>query len=212
MKKRILCFGDSNTWGAIPTESGRYPEDVRWTGVLQRELGDGYQIIEEGHNGRTTVFDDVIEGRLSGVKYFYPCVDSQSPLDLVIIMLGTNDLKPRFGVEPRSVAESLKNYLNVLKVVPIAGDTPKVLLAAPILVDPVYKDEPFMHGIFGENADERSKGFAPEYERMAKEAGVGFINAAAYAKASRRVGIHMEAEEHEKLGKAFAEKVKEILR
>ena len=211
MKKRILCFGDSNTWGAIPTEPGRYADDVRWTGVLQRELGDDYQVIEEGHNGRTTVFDDVIEGRLSGVKYFYPCVDSQSPLDLVIIMLGTNDLKPRFGVEARSIANALKNYLNVLKVVPMAGNPPKVLLAAPILVDPAYREEPFMHGIFGEDADERSKGFAEAYEEMAKEEGIAFINAAQYAKASKRDGIHMEAEEHAKLGKAFAEKVKEIL-
>ena len=82
MKKRVLCFGDSNTWGAVPEDGSRYPEDVRWTGVLQRELGEGYQVIEEGYNGRTSVFDDPVEGRLSGIQYFGPCCDSQSPIHI----------------------------------------------------------------------------------------------------------------------------------
>ena len=92
MQKRILCYGDSNTWGAIPNESERYPDDVRWTGVLQNELGSGYKIIEEGYNGRTTVHDDPIEGKLSGVTYFKPCMESQLPLDLIIIMVMTCSL------------------------------------------------------------------------------------------------------------------------
>ena len=73
MKKRIMCFGDSNTWGANPGTGNRYADDVRWTGVLQRELGEDYQVIEEGYNGRTSIFDDVLEGRLGGIKYFGPC-------------------------------------------------------------------------------------------------------------------------------------------
>lgn len=211
MKKRIMCFGDSNTWGAVPAEGTRHPEDVRWTGVLQRELGTGYQVIEEGYNGRVSVHDDVVEGRLSGVKYFAPCCDSQSPLDLIIIMLGTNDLKQRFGVDPRTIAYGFGRYLDVLKIVPMDGERPKVLLASPILIDPSYKNHPLFYDMFGEDATEKSEKLAEAYEEFARANGIEFMNAAEYGKASVRDGVHMEAEYHEILGKAFAKKVKEIL-
>ena len=92
MKKRVLCYGDSNTWGYIAGKGERYPEDVRWTGILQSLLGDSYTVIEEAQNGRTTVWDDPIECRLSGLTYFYPCIESQSPLDLIIIAVMTSSL------------------------------------------------------------------------------------------------------------------------
>lgn len=211
MQKRILCFGDSNTWGAVPEDGSRFSDDVRWTGVLQAQLGEAYKVIEEGHNGRTTVHDDPVEGRLSGVTYFAPCLDSQSPLDLVIIMLGTNDLKSRYGVKARTVAYGLGRYLDAIQTTPMYGNKPKVLIAAPILIDPAYKNHALFHDMFGEDAVERSEGFAEAYEEFAREAGVYFINAADYAKASTVDGIHMTAKDHESLGKAFAEKVKEIL-
>lgn len=211
MKKRILCFGDSNTWGAVPAEGTRHPDDVRWTGILAAELGNEYQVIEEGYNGRTTVHDDPVENRLSGIAYFETCLDSQSPLDLIILMLGTNDLKARFGVDPYTIAFGFGRYLNAVKTVPMAGNRPEVLLAAPLLIDPSYKDVPLFLDMFGEGAVERSEKFAEAYEAFAKENGVHFIDASQYGKASVRDGVHMEAEYHEKLGKAFAEKVKEIL-
>lgn len=211
MKKRILCFGDSNTWGAVPAEGTRHPDDVRWTGILAAELGNEYQVIEEGYNGRTTVHDDPVENRLSGIAYFEACLDSQSPLDLIILMLGTNDLKARFGVDPYTIAFGFGRYLNAVKTVPMAGNRPEVLLAAPLLIDPSYKDVPLFFDMFGDGAVERSEKFAEAYEAFAKENGVHFIDASKYGKASVRDGVHMEAEYHEKLGKAFAEKVKEIL-
>lgn len=98
MKKRILCFGDSNTWGYMVT-GGRFDEDVRWPMRLQTLLGEDFRVIEEGFNGRTCVFDDPVEGGYkSGLDYLPACVMSHSPLDLVIIMLGTNDMKKRFGM------------------------------------------------------------------------------------------------------------------
>ena len=211
MKKRILCFGDSNAWGAVPFEGTWHPDDVRWTGVLAAELGVGYRVIEEGYNGRTTVHDDPVEKRLSGLTYFETCLDSQSPLDLIILMLGTNDLKARFGVDPYTIAYGFGRYLNALKTVPMAGKRPEVLLAAPLLIDPSYKDTPLFYDMFGEGACERSAKFAEAYEAFAAENGLHFIDASKYGKASVRDGVHMEAEYHEKLGKAFAEKVKEIL-
>jgi lysophospholipase L1-like esterase len=211
VKKRILCFGDSNTWGANPKDGTRHAADVRWTGVLQRELGDDYQIIEEGYNGRTTVFDDMVEGRLSGIRYFAPCLDSQSPLDLIILMLGTNDLKARFGVEAGTIAYGFYRYLNALQITPMAGNKPKVLIVSPILIDEAYKKNSLFYDMFGEEAHGRSERFANAYEDFANDAGVYYMNAAEYATASQYDGVHMEAAEHEKLGKAFATKAKEIL-
>ncbi|MDD3340232.1 MAG: SGNH/GDSL hydrolase family protein [Lachnospiraceae bacterium] len=211
MQKRILCFGDSNTWGAVPAEGTRHPDDVRWTGILQRELGDGYKVIEEGHNGRTSVHDDMIENRLSGVKYFAPCLDSQSPLDLVIIMLGTNDMKARFGVDARTIAYGFGRYMDALRITPMAGKKPEVLLVSPILIDKSYKEVPLLHDMFREDAVERSEKLAEAYKEFADGEGIYFMDAAQYGKASVRDGVHMEAEYHEKLGLAFAAKVKEIL-
>ena len=103
-EKTVLCYGDSNTWGYDPATQKRYPRNVRWAGVLRRALGNGYLVIEEGLNGRTTVWDDPIEGYKNGKEYLVPCLETHKPIDLVIIMLGTNDLKARFHVPACDIA------------------------------------------------------------------------------------------------------------
>lgn len=80
--KSILCFGDSNTWGYNPRTKERYPRNERWTGMLRQELGDGYEIIEEGLNGRITVWEDPIEEHKNGKEYLIPCLESHQPIDL----------------------------------------------------------------------------------------------------------------------------------
>ena len=211
MKKRILCFGDSNTWGTIPGESARYAQDIRWTGILQNTLGDGYAVIEEGNGGRTTVHDDPVERRLSGLTYFMPCCESHSPLDLIIIMLGTNDLKLRFGEGPETIAMGFARYKEALTVASLDGKQPRVLLVSPILVDASYRDIPLFCDMFGSHAVERSQGLAPAYKKIAEANGWEFLNAADYAKASKKDGIHMDAAQHSALGTALAQKVKAIL-
>ncbi|MFR5760773.1 MAG: GDSL-type esterase/lipase family protein [Oscillospiraceae bacterium] len=91
--KRILCYGDSNTWGNIPADGRRYPADVRWTGVAAKLLGDGYSIIEEGLNGRTTSFDDYYVDCRNGRKGLGYALCAHAPIDLIVVSLGTNDLK-----------------------------------------------------------------------------------------------------------------------
>lgn len=97
MKKHIVCFGDSNTHGYCAMNDGRFDENERWTCLLQKELGEDYLILEEGLSGRTTCFNDPLFEGLSGLDYIYPCLMSHEPVDLLIIMLGTNDTKERFG-------------------------------------------------------------------------------------------------------------------
>ena len=94
--KTILCYGDSNTYGYNPVTGGRWSEDIRWTGRLQQLLGDEYKVIEEGCNGRTTMYKAPGEGWKSGLEYLKPCLNSHKPVDAVVMMLGTNDLKMDF--------------------------------------------------------------------------------------------------------------------
>ncbi len=91
MTRTIVCFGDSNTHGADPSGSGRMPADVRWPRVMGRALGPDYEVIEEGLNGRTTCWDSPLDPGRNGLTYLLPCLLSHAPVDLVTIMLGTND-------------------------------------------------------------------------------------------------------------------------
>jgi lysophospholipase L1-like esterase len=126
----VLCFGDSNTYGSIPGEKGgRYDAETRWPGVLARELGDGWRIIEEGLPGRTTVFDDPISPYRRGADYLPPCLASHSPLDVVVIFLGTNDLKARFAAGAVDIAAGV----GVLAQTALATTSRVLLLGLPRL-------------------------------------------------------------------------------
>jgi len=206
--KRILCYGDSNTWGYDPATGERFPAPVRWTGVLQRELGEEYLIIEEGLNGRTTVWDDPIEGYKNGKSYLIPCLASLRPLDLVIIMLGTNDLKKRFSLSAYDIANGAGVLVDVVnKSAAWPGErTPAVLLVAP---PPVVALSGFAEMF--EGAEAKSRGFSPHYRRVAELYGCHFLDAGDTAVSSPLDGIHLEAEGHAKLGQALAIAVRSIL-
>ncbi len=210
MDKRILCFGDSNTWGAIPLSEARYPSDVRWTGVLQTLLGSGWAVIEEGYSGRTSVWDDPIEGKMSGLHYLVPCLDSQAPLDLVVLMLGTNDTKERFGCCAETIATGMNRLIAAVRAMNSAAQpVPHVLLISPILMSAEYVHTPLL-GYFGSGCVEKTQGFALAYEAVAAQNGCFFLDAAKAAGPSPRDGCHMEPEAHAALGMAIYEKIREI--
>jgi lysophospholipase L1-like esterase len=132
-EKTVLCYGDSNTWGYNPKTGQRYGRDERWPGVLRKELGQGYLVVEEGLNGRTTVWDDPIEGHKNGKTYLIPCLETHKPIDLVIVMLGTNDLKMRFSVSAFDIANGAGVLVDIVQK-SAAGPqdkAPEVLLLAP---------------------------------------------------------------------------------
>jgi lysophospholipase L1-like esterase len=206
--KTIVCYGDSNTWGADPSGSGRFGYDTRWTGVLRNELGAGFRVVEEGLNGRTTTVDDPIYPWKNGRDYLMPCLESHHPIDLITIMLGTNDLKGRLNRSASDIAESAGALAKMAAQSPfgVNGAGPKVLLIAPppITIVPRY-DEMFAGG------QEKSKKFARYYQEMAAWQGVDFLDAGAVIRSSEVDGIHFDAEEHAKLGKAIAAKARELL-
>ena len=211
--KTILCFGDSNTWGAKPVKRyevlERYSYDERWTTILAKELGAGYQVIAEGNPARTTLWDDPIEGFKNGKAYLGPCLESHQPLDLVIIMLGTNDLKVRFSLSAQDIANSAGVLVDMVqRWKPAVGQAPQVLLIAPPPLGPLPS---FWVDLFT-GAHEKSRQFSRRYQEVVGYLGCEFLDAAEIVTPSEIDGIHYSAADHERFGKAVAQKVRGILR
>lgn len=209
--KNILCFGDSNTWGYNPVTHDRYDLKDRWTGIVQTRLGNEYRIIEEGLNGRTTVWPDPIEGYKSGREYLIPCIETHKPLDLVIIMLGTNDLKKRFSLSAYDIAAGVSSLVDEAgkSRCGINGSAPQVLLISPIIVGDLT--DSWLSDMFGgENASAVSRQFSSHYSRIAESYGCHFLDAALFAEPSPSDGIHLDREGHQKIGEAIAGKIKSI--
>ncbi len=206
--KTIVCFGDSNTWGYSPSDSGRYPFEKRWTSILQKKLGADYFVIPEGLNGRTTAFDDSVEMDKNGYRHLQTVLETHKPLDLIIIMLGTNDLKSRFGVCAQEIALSAGKLVDYTlnSTSGISEKHPEVLFIAP----PIVKNSPSF-GYMLEGSVKKSKNFGIHFKTKAIELGVPFLNASDFIVSSPIDGIHWEKEEHEKFAVAVAEKIKEII-
>jgi lysophospholipase L1-like esterase len=206
--KTILCYGDSNTWGHNPATQARFSRDERWAGVLRRELGDAYLVIEEGLNGRTTVWDDPIEGYKNGKEYLIPCLTTHKPLDLVVILLGTNDLKKRFSLSAYDIANGAGVLVDVVQKSDTGPDEkpPQLLLLAP---PPIARLTEYAEMF--EGAEPKSRKFSENFRRVAEEYGCEWLDTADIIVSSDIDGIHFEADEHRKLGLAVADKVREIL-
>ena len=205
----MLCYGDSNTWGSDTETGERFAPDVRWPGVLRRSLGEGYWVIEEGLGGRTTVRDDPIEGdHKNGRTYLRACLESHKPIDLVTIMLGTNDLKARFAASASDIAQGAASLAEMALRSGCGpeGGAPVVVLISPPAVGKLTD----MAEMF-EGAEEKSKRFPGHYRRFAEQSGCGFLDAGEVIVSSDLDGIHLEAGEHRKLGEAVAEHVRSAL-
>lgn len=209
MTKVVVCFGDSNTWGAKPDGSGRFAPDVRWTGVLQRELGADYKVIEEGLNGRTTNIDDTIEEDRNGRRHLPSLLESHRPFDLIVIMLGTNDLKTRNNRNAADIAQSAAKLADLARksMCGADGGAPKVLLMAPPATVVAGHG---LDALFA-GALEKSQQFPQQYAFWADAVGAEFLDAGSVIVSSPIDGIHFEPEAHEALGRAVAAKVKAIL-
>lgn len=212
--KTILCYGDSNTWGHPPIKSltspiQRHGLNERWPGVLRQTLGENYWIIEEGLSGRTTVFDDPVEGlHKNGKAYLLPCLETHQPLDLVIIMLGTNDMKIRFSASAFDIAWGMSNLAGLVLNSHFGpnGAAPQVLLIAPPRLGHLTAFKELWQG-----GDEKSAGLSAHYQNFANLLGCDFMDAASIISASDIDGIHFEAPEHRLLGLAVAQKVRDLL-
>ena len=215
MKKTVLVFGDSNSWGWNPNNDlvkpiERWGDDVRWPGVLQKGLGDGYKVIVDGLNGRTTVWDDPIEEYRCGKDQIIPSMDAAAPIDLIIIFVGTNDLKVRYTVSAQDIANGAALLVRKAlgQVGAFTNGTPKVLLIGPPPLGPVSNG--IFSLMFGGN-EEKSKHLGAHYKTAAEANGAEYFDAGAVVKSSKVDGLHLDADQHELLGKALIDPVKKII-
>ena len=148
MKKHIVCFGDSNTHGycADPTNcadgGNRFNEDERWTCLLQKALGGDYLVLEEGLGGRTTVFADPLHESMDAVSVAYPILMSHEPVDLLVIMLGTNDTKERFAANAAAIAAGMERLILKCQSTPCWGaQGPNILVVCPPPLGAGFHDE-----------------------------------------------------------------------
>ena len=209
---RVLCFGDSNTHGA-PSDDPEYvrlPANRRWTGLLQELLGDRYDVVEEGLSWRTTDLDEEESPGINGRTYFRPCLPSHDPLDVVVVMLGTNDLNVAFDRAPTVIAKALHGYIDDIadNVTDRIGRVPVIVLVSPIPIDDTAPRYPDMIAEFLNRASvERSRQLAAEIEQVARERDVLYADAAQVAHAGDD-GLHLSPDSHSRLAELVASKVR----
>lgn len=213
MRKHIVCFGDSNTHGYRATDNGRFSEAERWTCLLGKKLGSDYLILEEGLSGRTTCFEDPIHEGLSGLSYIYPCLMSHEPVDLLIIMLGTNDTKERFGSSAACIALGLKRLISraIATTDCWTGRKPNILVVTPKSIEKEYENTDVC-STMGRGCAEKSELLRTEYQKIAELMGVHYFDANTVVKEYNKIDyMHLDAEGHEVLASALAQIIPSII-
>lgn len=203
--KTVLCFGDSNTHGTVPMQhlddTRRFPPEVRWPGVLQGCLGAGWQVIEEGLPGRTIARDDPVEGEdRNALRYLPACLQTHRPLDAIVFMLGTNDLKARFGASADAIAQGAHALIDTVERNNMPGqDRPKVLLVCP----PAIGERGCLAAMFS-GGEARGLGLAKSMAAVAQQRHAWFLDGGQHACTDAVDGIHLTADSHRALGQAVA--------
>ncbi|MEQ8675327.1 MAG: SGNH/GDSL hydrolase family protein [Aggregatilineales bacterium] len=206
-RRAILCYGDSNTWGYQALSAHRLPYHQRWTGVLAGHLGDNYLVIEEGLPGRTTVWDDPIDAYHSGKTYLTPCLASHAPLHMVIILLGTNDLKSRFGLGAYDIALGAGMLAQMAQRSETGpnGTPPDVLLVSP----PPLGDIPEEIAPLFEGGRDKSIQMVAYYRHVAEQIGCRFMDAGAILTVDPRDGVHWTPAGHAAFAAQMAQHIRD---
>ena len=215
MRKHIVCFGDSNTHGycADPMDTadggGRFNEEERWPCLLQEKLGKEYLVLEEGLNGRTTVFEDpTCQGR-KGLDSIYSCLVSHKPVDLLIIMLGTNDTKDRFSADDFTIEMGMERLITKAKQLPVwAGEKPNILLIAPPSIKPEIVNQ---RGAFSAKSVETSRKLASAYRSVAERLDCAFLNAEGIGIFNDIDCLHLTSRGHRNLAQKLAQLIPELI-
>jgi len=203
----VLCFGDSNTHGSMAappgTPSGRFDRQTRWPGAMAAELGPDWYVIEEGHSGRTTVHDDPVEGvHKNGRTALLPILESHQPIDVLVIMLGTNDLKQRFNVPGHDIAKSVGKLAEIARV---SGTVKQIILVCPPLVVEGGHMAEMFHG-----AELRGASLPARLAETAAELGVAYVDANTLISVDPVDNVHFDAAAHLELGHHMATVVQAV--
>lgn len=210
--KRILCYGDSNTWGWVPMGMGlkRFTTEERWTGILQKKLGENYEIIEEGLGGRTTMFDDPRPEfpERNGLKSLPAILESHLPLDLVILMLGTTDTKEMLSVSQKDITEGMRRLVKAIKEFKVleGSQSPEIL----VIVPPIVEEEAELASKLFKGGKEKTASLVQSYAKLAEAEGVNYLDPTREIKVDTTEGIHLDANNHSKLAELVFEKIKNL--
>ena len=223
--KVVLCYGDSNTHGYIPGTGARYPFDIRWTGVLQKQLGFDVRVIEEGLCGRTTIVDDPARADRNGATFLPQCLESHSPVDVLVLMLGTNDILQQSKASVDDAARGVSKLIDLMTATCLCLNlpVPQVLLVAPpLLCEP--RTEQIDEKIAEPRAEQsienmltspiqvvKKHDFSEQYRSIANEQQCRFIDAAQLVSPSNIDGIHLDEDGHHKLGVEIARMTEELI-
>lgn len=203
--KTVLCYGDSLTWGYNPGTRARHALEDRWSTVLAASLGEGVHVTADGLNGRTTAFDDYTgDCDRNGARTLPTVLHTHAPLDLVIIMLGSNDMKPALAGTAHAASKGIRRLLDLVRLHawPVADlEPPQVLVVSPPpLVETADPDFAAMfEGGVGESAM-----LASFYADLADETGAGFFDAGSVAECSPIDGVHLDAENTRAIGRGVS--------
>ncbi len=206
--KSILFFGDSNTWGFNARTGGRFGLETRYTGRLRAQFEGRYEIIESGLNGRTTAYDDGYDGWSSGSKALPMILKTHDPLDLVVIMLGTNDLKARLGLTVDDVVKGMRRLLHIVQSAGMWNlrARPEVLVVAPMLLNGTVLPACPTGEVYDAGSVQRSSQLGPAYEALCADKSIRCccFNAGQLGPVTSADGVHMSADDHRRLADALA--------
>lgn len=213
MARTVLVYGDSNSHGTAPLrsllEGRRFGPDVRWPGVMAAALGPGWRLVEEALPGRTTVLPDPISGIHKDGRAILPAVlESHAPIDLVILMLGTNDLKARFQIPPLEIAVGVEHLVRHIRkdVTGPGGAPPELLLICP----PPVIEAGCLAEVFA-GAEPKSRRLPGFYAEVAARWGAAFLDAGEVIGPSEMDGVHFDEAAHAALGARVAEAVQAMM-
>lgn len=197
--EKILCYGDSNTWGYIPGTGNRYSNEERWTGILQSKLGEQYQVLEEGLNGRTTLEPDPERDLKSGLDDVPKILAQYSDITIAIVMLGTNDLKARYRMMPETVARGAVAVASAIAASPALTPDARLIVVAPPVIDRLPAE--YAEEFYG--AEAKSREFARRYQAELASPNMSFLDASISVTSSSIDGFHWDANEHQNFAEAL---------
>ncbi|WP_417671170.1 SGNH/GDSL hydrolase family protein [Roseibium sp.] len=207
----VLCFGDSLTWGFQPGTRTRYGHGQRWTRLLQRELGGEYYVVEDGVNGRTTVFEDPVRGDKNGLVHLATSRKAHMPIDVLVMMLGTNDLQSRFNMSAGAIGSAMSRLVEFARTENLADPesrAPTVLLISPPPLGD-FANSP-LEAMFCEKSIAESRKLKDVYAALADQYGIAYFDAGSVVRVSDVDSVHWDAEMQAPFAQAVAGEVRKL--
>ncbi len=205
--KKILCFGDSNTFGFIPENGERYKKDERWSGVISNLLDSDYAVTEAGCNNRTAFCINPAGALFTGTKAIVPYLEYHKDWDLIILALGANDLQFAYNVSINEFYEGMKSFIKLVQ----SHTKSQILLVCPSAIRKNVLNSFFVQ-MFNETSVEKSLNLPDIYEKISKETKIHYIDLNEFVQTSDCDGLHYTLEAHSKIAYSLSEKIKQIFK